>query len=263
MTRIERERLVEQYLEGSMDFAQEENFFIQVALDDELRRTLKSYRIVEEAIRKEREAGSREHAAARYVVAGMLAATPQPAQAAGAKAGGAAMKFLKRGLTRRIASAGATVGLVAFGWMAVQQFNEAEKPADNIGIEADAPATQQTIAPPETTQEANNAPASAAVAGDNDAATRAAASERTAAPSWENALHRGAAPGGARQQTAAQRNESVRQADISATRQRQPAAQNAPSTTPPQLQYNFDSAKGSQTPNTVVFPTEVIDWKQK
>ena len=55
MTRSERERLVEQYMEGSMDFAQEENFFIQVAIDEELRRTLKAYRIVEEAIRKERE----------------------------------------------------------------------------------------------------------------------------------------------------------------------------------------------------------------
>lgn len=257
MTRTERERLVEQYLEGSMDFAQEENFFIQVALDDELRRTLKSYRIVEEAIRKEREAGSREHAAARYVVAGMLASTPQPAQATTANAGGSALKLLKRGLTRRIASAGATVGLVAFGWMAVQQFNETEKPADNIGIEAEAPATPQTITVPETTQGAKGTAAN----GSADAATRRTVSEQAAAPSSERSPNRGAAPGGERQQTAAQ--PIARQNDIPATRQRQTAAtQTAPETTQPQLQYNFDSAKGSQTPDRLMLPAE-IEWEQR
>lgn len=72
MTRTERERLVEQYLEGGMTAAEEQEFFIQVALDDELRRTLKAYGIVERAIRMEREVDTVSHAAARRVVAASL-----------------------------------------------------------------------------------------------------------------------------------------------------------------------------------------------
>lgn len=132
MTRTEREQLVEQYLEGSMDFAQEENFFIQVALDDELRRTLKSYRIVEEAIRKEREAGTREHAAPRYAVAGMLATTPQQPSAATPNTQGKLAGFLKNRISRRIAAAMGATSLVLFGWMGVQQLTDVQDQTADI-----------------------------------------------------------------------------------------------------------------------------------
>ena len=78
MTRIECERLVERYLEGSLDFAEEENFFIQVALDEELRRTLKAYRIVEETLQKQRILSGANHAATRSLVAAALVPAFQP-----------------------------------------------------------------------------------------------------------------------------------------------------------------------------------------
>lgn len=151
MTRTERERLVEQYLEGSMDFAQEENFFIQVALDDELRRTLKSYRIVDEAIRKERDAGTREHAAARYVVAGMLTATPQPAEAAASGFQGKLANLLKRQVSRRIATAAAATGLVLFGWMGVQQIYNGQQ--ETAGTSAVTPGSENIKAEQQQGQE--------------------------------------------------------------------------------------------------------------
>ncbi|MGE3800138.1 MAG: hypothetical protein AB7H80_03890 [Candidatus Kapaibacterium sp.] len=78
MTRIECERLVERYLEGSLDFAEEENFFIQVALNEELRRTLKAYRIVEETLQKQRILSGANHAATRSIVAAALVPAFQP-----------------------------------------------------------------------------------------------------------------------------------------------------------------------------------------
>ena len=78
MTRIECERLVERYLEGSLDFAEEENFFIQVALNEELRRTLKAYRIVEETLQKQRILSGANHAATRSLVAAALVPAFQP-----------------------------------------------------------------------------------------------------------------------------------------------------------------------------------------
>ena len=78
MTRIECERLVERYLEGGMDSAAEQDFFIQVALDNELRQTLKAYRIVQDTIRKERELGMSNHVAARQLLAGLLLPSPKP-----------------------------------------------------------------------------------------------------------------------------------------------------------------------------------------
>lgn len=54
MTQHERDTLVESYLGGEMTPDQESNFFLQVALDTELQRTLKAYRIMNRVLDDER-----------------------------------------------------------------------------------------------------------------------------------------------------------------------------------------------------------------
>lgn len=130
MTRAERERLIQSYLGGEMSSAEESDFFIQVALDKELRQDLKAQRTIESAFRKDRESEPSEHTALRSRVAMSLAAssaaTQGPAQepaegpAAGSAAGsadgaGRIMRFLTRPGRWLIASAAAlvlTVGVV-------------------------------------------------------------------------------------------------------------------------------------------------------
>ncbi len=79
MTRSERERQIERYISGEMNPAEEQDFFIQAALEKELRLELKALVTVDSAIRKDREAEPAEHTALRSRVAAMLAAAP-PAQ---------------------------------------------------------------------------------------------------------------------------------------------------------------------------------------
>lgn len=79
MTRSEQERLVERYLSGEMLSADEEEFFMQVAVDRDLRQTLKAYRIVESALRKHRDNAPQHHDHTRARVVAMLG-THAPAQ---------------------------------------------------------------------------------------------------------------------------------------------------------------------------------------
>lgn len=72
MTRTEQERLVERYLNSEMNSADEQEFFIQVAVDSNLRQTLKAYRIVESALRKHRDAAPSQHAESRSRVISTL-----------------------------------------------------------------------------------------------------------------------------------------------------------------------------------------------
>lgn len=65
MTRGEQEQLVERYLSGTMTSAEEEEFFIQMAISAELRTTLKAQQIVDSAIRKHRDAASQTHRSSR------------------------------------------------------------------------------------------------------------------------------------------------------------------------------------------------------
>lgn len=65
MTRTEQERLVERYIAGAMTSAQEEEFFMRVAVEPNLRQTLKAYRVVDNAIRKHRDAAPVPNTAAR------------------------------------------------------------------------------------------------------------------------------------------------------------------------------------------------------
>ncbi len=109
MRREERERLVERYLDGALDHEAEQEFFIQVALDGELRRTLKSYRIVDETIRMERESAVHGHAPARQALAGILDLAPVTGATITASAESSASGTLMR---RFVAGLAGTVLLV-------------------------------------------------------------------------------------------------------------------------------------------------------
>ncbi len=85
MTQFERESLVERYVSGAMSAAEEGDFFIHVAVDEELQRLLKAYRLMSDAIRADGETAVPRQARYRAHVFGMLAASPV---AAGSIAGG-------------------------------------------------------------------------------------------------------------------------------------------------------------------------------
>ncbi|MEO5928698.1 MAG: hypothetical protein ABIR47_02085 [Candidatus Kapaibacterium sp.] len=84
MTRNEREELIRHYMTGKMSMAEEHDFFIQVALDNELRIGLKAHRTIEGAIMKDREIDPSEYAPLGASVAAMLAASKPAATMPGA-----------------------------------------------------------------------------------------------------------------------------------------------------------------------------------
>jgi hypothetical protein len=80
MIRSEREQIIQRYLSGEMSSAEEGDFFIQVALDRELRHDLQAQQTIESAFRKDREAERVGHTGLRTRVASMLAAGPPAAR---------------------------------------------------------------------------------------------------------------------------------------------------------------------------------------
>lgn len=76
MTQIEREEIVERYLAGELSQADEANFFLHVAVDDELQRTLKAFQIMDRTIHADREVQVPERSRYREHIMAMLAVTP-------------------------------------------------------------------------------------------------------------------------------------------------------------------------------------------
>lgn len=72
MTRTQREALIGTYLRGEMSAVEEQDFFIQVALDDELRAELRAQRTVDSAMRKERDSMTTTHSGLRQRVMSSL-----------------------------------------------------------------------------------------------------------------------------------------------------------------------------------------------
>jgi hypothetical protein len=72
MTRAEREQLIERYLRGQMSPSEEHDFFIEVAGNKELRLDLKAYRIVDDALRKDRSAETATYSALRASMLTMI-----------------------------------------------------------------------------------------------------------------------------------------------------------------------------------------------
>ncbi len=75
MTQIEREGLVERYLSGEMTVAEESDFFLHVAVDDELQRTLKAFRIMDQAIQNDAATAVAQRSHYREQVFGLLVAS--------------------------------------------------------------------------------------------------------------------------------------------------------------------------------------------
>lgn len=77
MTQIEREELLRRYIDGQMSLEQEHEFFIEVALDKELRHGLKAQREIDEAMQADRgQPTPSEYASLQSSLATVLAATP-------------------------------------------------------------------------------------------------------------------------------------------------------------------------------------------
>jgi hypothetical protein len=113
MTQIEREELVERYLGGEMNQAQESDFFLNVAVDDELQRTLKAFRIMDQTIVKDRELVVPERSRYRENIMAMLATTQVvagggAAASVGASSGSAGSSVAASSSTSIPAAAGAS-----------------------------------------------------------------------------------------------------------------------------------------------------------
>ncbi|MBS1913847.1 MAG: hypothetical protein JST22_17800 [Bacteroidetes bacterium] len=117
MNQIEREELVERYLAGEMNQAQEADFFLNVAVDGDLQRTLKAFQVMDRFIQGDREHTVTENSRYRQRIMGILAATPGAAvgtiagTAAGSSSGAGAAGASGTGA----ASGASTVGAAAAG----------------------------------------------------------------------------------------------------------------------------------------------------
>lgn len=116
MTRREQERLVGRYLGGELTGAEEQEFFIQVAVDNDLRQTLKAYNVVDSALHKHRETIPVQHPASRERMVTMLrqaAAMNPPQQQAAQYRRTGIVAIVGSWFNRRTAFASATT----FIWM--------------------------------------------------------------------------------------------------------------------------------------------------
>lgn len=115
MTRAEREIMIGRYMGGVMNSSEEQEFFIQVALDPELRLELKAHRTVESAIRKDRDAEPTGHTALRARIAGTLAAHPPQATTSASTGGQTASGEAASRASDVIVRTGSTFGKWAGG----------------------------------------------------------------------------------------------------------------------------------------------------
>lgn len=154
MTRVEQEQLVGSYLRGEMSAAEEQEFFIQVALDSDLRQTLKAFRVVETAIQKHREAISPNHAESYQRLLVMLGSSAtEPAALIGTTA---ASGILRQGLgaigarffnwtTALVATGALSLGALVLG----PAMNEEKEPAtrtETTAVESILPQADRTEA---------------------------------------------------------------------------------------------------------------------
>lgn len=113
MTRVEREQMISRYLGGELSTAEEQDFFIRVAVDKELRQDLRAQRTIDSALRKDRDAESTGHTAVRMRVAAMLAATP----GAGSSTPAEPLPRASAGAADGLAGSSAASGIVATKWL--------------------------------------------------------------------------------------------------------------------------------------------------
>jgi hypothetical protein len=134
MTRSEREQQILRYLRGDMTSTEEESFFIQVALDRELRDELKAQRAIEGSIRGFRDVErTQQHTRLRARTAAMLAGYPASQVGATVASGAAAPANISGQGTgmpvRWIVTAMVTVGLTVALFFALPGQDQPVTPA--------------------------------------------------------------------------------------------------------------------------------------
>jgi hypothetical protein len=192
MTRPEREQLIARYLNGDMPITEEHDFFIQVALDSELRNELKAHRMVDESALNYRNQERTPHTALRARTMAMLAAypaarqTPAPPSGWLARAGGA-MRSLTGQQTMWIILAIVGVGITAASFF-MSEFTD-PVPANTLRrMDTGVAVPHATVAHP-----TNSVPATA----------RPGASSTVTVPETASAKEQRTSPGNARLQTGA------------------------------------------------------------
>lgn len=73
MSTREIDRMIARYLESAMSLEEEEEFFVRMALDSELRQSYQAQRVVESALRKQRQSAPRAAVESRARFAAMIA----------------------------------------------------------------------------------------------------------------------------------------------------------------------------------------------
>lgn len=174
MIRADRDRLIERYMNGQMTQAEEEAFFINAAVNPELRQELKAHRLVETAVRKDRDGLTAGHAALRNRVAATLAAaTPTPAMETAAPQAGTLMERVAGAVATHPAVTAIIAGILAIGTVILQPW---ESTTGTGAAGKPAPALQ---APPATAPQPN---AGGQQAMPNATATRPVATDPGALP---------------------------------------------------------------------------------
>lgn len=165
MIRADRDRLIERYMNGQMTQAEEEAFFINAAVNPELRQELKAHRLVETAVRKERDGLTNGlttgHAALRNRVAATLAsASPAPVMEPAAAQGGMLVERVLGSVAAHPSVTAIIVGILAIGVVVLQPWESTETiPVDirPTPVQTAPPLTPQSTTPPAMQQRGGEA----------------------------------------------------------------------------------------------------------
>lgn len=149
MIRADRDRLIERYMNGQMTQAEEEAFFINAAVNPELRQELKAHRLVETAVRKDRDGLTAGHAALRNRVAATLTSSPAPVMEPAAAQGGMMVERVLGAVAAHPSVTAIIVGIIAIGTVMLQPWGSTEN------IPANTPPAAVQTTPPPTTQQRN------------------------------------------------------------------------------------------------------------
>lgn len=127
MIRADRDRLIERYMNGQMTQGEEEAFFINAAVNPELRQELKAHRLVETAVRKDRDGLTTGHAALRNRVAATLtSATPTPVLEPMVPQAGMLMERVLGAMATHPAVTAIIVGIITIGTVILQPWESTE-----------------------------------------------------------------------------------------------------------------------------------------
>ncbi len=203
MNQNERDALVDRYLAGRMNSREESDFFLKVAVDPELQRTLKSYQIFDRVVDRDREMVPSQGRYRGHVMA-LLAATKvatgggaaaglvqaQTAATVGASGGAAAAGlFGLKGIVAAVIGVGVLGGTVA---VVVPSADDPVSRANSDAVQQERTVSQPPVIPApvlqapvtgEKTQSATDVPSISTRNSATDAAIRSSERKTIAVPS--------------------------------------------------------------------------------